>query len=456
MKIAIAGAGKLGLRITEILKGGDHSITLIDKDEELVRRLAVSLDVATVAGNAKEASLLEQIGIHEFDYFIAVTDRDEKNLVIGAVAKRLGVTRVIVRIRDPEYGGQYRLLEEIFGVDHIVNPDRGVAEEINKYLTEKYSFQGGVLHAGKAAVLEMEAGEMPGFAVGSVSGISESLKSAKMSLAAISKNGKFIIPKCDEDYIIEKDDFLYIVGDRKYIEGLASKNIDEERRTDTKRVMIAGGGKVGFYLARLLEDFGASVKIVEIKKQRCQYLSEHLQNTLVLNGDAADTELLENESFSEVDTLVGVTGFDEENLLLALMAKQAGIEDAIAKVSRESFGELITSMGVDMVVNPIDISVSHIVRIIDGAAVLSSHIIQGQAELVQIMADRGMSLHGKDVGSLNLPSGVAIIALQRGETVILPDDDTKMTEGDRLLILSLLSESFDLEKLLRVKKGFFA
>jgi len=456
MKIAIAGAGKLGLRITEILKGGDHTIMLIDKDEDLIRRLSNTLDVATVPGNAKEVALLEDIGIKGYDYFIATTDRDEKNIVIGSLAKHLGVPNVIVRIRDPEHDNQFDMLKKTFGIDYIVNPDRSVAEEINLYLVEKYSLRGGILNAGKVSLLEITVDKRPEFIGKGISQARETLRRADMSLAAISKNGKMVILHPGDDGLIEASDELYVVGDRDRIESASAKMIDKDRYTDIQHVMIAGGGKAGFYLARMLEDFGASVKIIEINKQRCQYLATHLENVLVLNGDATDSALLNDENFDEMDAFVSTTGFDEENLLLALMAKKAGIEDVIAKISRESFETLITNMGVDMVLNPIDISASHIVRMIKGASILSSHIIQGQAEFVHLAVDRDMSAQGKEIKSLKLPPGIAIIALQRGTEVILPDEDTKIMEGDRLVILSLLSESFDLEKLLKVKQGFFS
>ena len=460
MKIAIAGAGKLGLRITEILKGGDHSIILIDKDEKLIEKLSVSLDVATVAGNAKEISLLEEIGIGDYDYFITTTDSDEKNIVIGAAAKKLGVPKIIARIRDPEYDNQDEHLKDTFGIDYIINPERLIAEEINKYLVEKYSFKGGILHAGGVSVLEIAVDKMPGLIGHGISEAQKELNTADTSLTAISKNGKLIIlhqgeGPVPEDFIIEKDDVLFVVGGREAIGCIAKEIIDKERYTDIQRVMIAGGGKVGYYLAHLIEKFGVSVKIIEPDEGRCSYLAARLPNALILNGDATDTGLLDDESFEDMHAFVSVTGFDEVNLLLALMAKQAGIEDVIAKVSRESFEEIITNMGIDMALNPVDISANHIVRNIEDTSILSSYIIQGQAELLRIVVEKGMKAEGKEIGGLALPNGLSIIALQRRSEVILPDSKTRIIEGDRLIILSLLSESFDLEELLKVKHGFF-
>ena len=455
MKIAIVGAGKLGLRVAEILKGGDHSITLIDKDEELVKKLGVSFDVTTVAGNAKDASLLEEMGIDDFDCLVATTDRDEKNMVIGAIAKQLGVSRVIIRTRDPEYDNHDELLKSIFGIDYIANPERSVAEEINKYLVEKHSFIDGILHAGKVSLLEIAVEKMPELIGKMVSNIHENLEKSGLSLAAISKNGKLIVLREGEDYLTEEDDVIFVVGDRDNIAKIATKIIDHERYTDIHHVMIAGGGKVGFYLARMLERFGASVKIIETDMQRCNYLAAHLPNALILNGDATDVNLLSDENFEKMNAFVSTTGFDEVNLLLALMAKKANIEEVIAKISRESFGELITSMGVDMVLNPVDISANHIVRNIEEASIISTQIIQGQAEFLRIIVEKDMWAEGKDIESLALPIGLDIIAIQRGTNVIIPDFKTKIMEDDRLVILSHLSESFDLEKLLKVKHGLF-
>ncbi|MDR1574059.1 MAG: NAD-binding protein, partial [Clostridiales Family XIII bacterium] len=222
------------------------------------------------------------------------------------------------------------------------------------------------------------------------------------------------------------------------------------------KAMIAGGGKVGLYLARLLSEFGIAVKIIESDKQRCQYLSSHLENVLILHGDATDIALLEEEGFAETDAFVSATGYDEENLLLALMAKQRGVEDVIAKISRESYYGLIESMGIDMVMNPVDISAGYMLRIIQGSElIVFSKLIQGQAELIEFIADENMMLADKPISELGLPNGVIIASIHRGGDVIIPTGSTEIEEGDRVLIFCLLSEVSDLEKLLRFRRGLF-
>jgi len=203
----------------------------------------------------------------------------------------------------------------------------------------------------------------------------------------------------------------------------------------------------------MLQSFGASVKIIEGDKKRCQYLSEHLNDVLILHGDATDINLLHDENLEEMDAFVSTTGFDEENLLLALMAKQAGIEDVIAKISRESFGDLIEQMGVDMALNPIDIEATHVHRYLQGSRIIKSQIIEGQAELLYIALDDDMVIADKKIRSMKIPDGMKIVVLQRGPEVILPDENTILLEGDRILIMCELTEAIDLEKLIRLKRG---
>ncbi|MDR1953301.1 MAG: Trk system potassium transporter TrkA [Clostridiales Family XIII bacterium] len=448
MKIAIVGAGKLGLKIAEMLIGGDHAVTVIDKDEELIGRLGTSLDIMSVVGNGKEVSLLNEVGISSYDYLIATTDRDEKNIVIASTAKRLGVNKVIARLRDPEHMGQRGFIMESFGIDYVTNPDLGVAEEINKYLVEKYTLSNGVFYAGRVSMLEFIAEKIPELVGLTTKAAEQTLKGARV--VAISKNGKVIVSGAGEILIGAEDD-LYVIGERSIIDSLSKKVYERGKYTDIQKVMIAGGGKAGLYLAGMLEEFGASVKIIDSDKARCQYLSTHLHNVLILHGDATDVNLLRDENFGEMDAFVSVTGFDEENLLLALMAKQAGIEDVIAKISRESFGDLIESMGVDMALNPVDISANHILRFLQGSKIISSQIIQGQAELIQIAIEDDMVLSDKPIARLKLPEGMMIAAIQRGGKVIVPDEITRVEDGDRVIILSLLSDAFDLEKLLRTR-----
>ena len=448
MKIAVVGAGKLGLKIVNALVGGNHSITVIDKNEAILNKISQQYDVLVACGNAKQISLLKRESIHTFDFLIACTDSDEKNIVIASFAKKLGCTKVIARVRDPEHMNQMDFIKETMNIDHIVNPDLGITLEIYKYLVEKYTLTNGIFSSGKVSLVQFKAKRLPRLIDLSMVEVSKVLPN--MLVIALSRNGKIIIPHGQTT--IEAGDTVYLIGEKNQIAELHRKVYEKGKYTDLQKVMIAGGGKTGYYLADKLSEF---VKLIEKSKERCYYLSTHLDDVMVLHGDATDSTLLEEENLDEMDAFVAATGLDEENLLLALIAKQQDIEDVIAKVSRQSYKDLIERMGVDMVLNPLDIVASNILRYIQGSKrIISYLLIQGQAEIMEIIASEDMKLANTPLKHVKLPDGVLVAAIHRGPKVIIPNGDTEILADDKVTIFCLLSDIGELEKLMTTKRGF--
>ena len=448
MNIAIIGGGKLGIKVCEALVGGDYSITIVDTNDALLDRLSQQFDVMTVNEDARDINVLKEIGINKFQYVLVETGRDETNLVIGGFAKKLGCHRVIVRVRDPEYMKHFEFIRTSMGIDYIVNPDFAITMEIYKYLSEKYTLNNGVFTSGRIALIEFKAKrkkELIGLKMPEVRRLMPD-----MLIAAISRNGKVIIPHGNDE--IREDDAVYVVGEKNEIMELNKKVHVKGKYTDLQKVMIIGGGKTGYYLAQRLADFGASVKLVEQSKERCQYLSTRIPNVMILHGDGTDMDMLEEENIDEMDAFVTATGYDEQNLLLALTAKQKGIEDVISKISRESYSGLIEEMGVDMVLNPLDITAAYIFSIIQGEKrVISSMLVQGQAEIIEVVATPGMKMVGDTLQNLNLPKGVLIASIYRQGEVIIPDGNARIKDGDRVIMFSLLSDIADLEKLMKIR-----
>ncbi len=448
MNIAIIGGGKLGIKVCEALVGGDYSITIVDTNDALLDRLSQQFDVMTVNEDARDINVLKAIGINKFQYVLVATGRDETNLVIGGFAKKLGCHRVIVRVRDPEYMKHFEFIRTSMGIDYIVNPDFAITMEIYKYLSEKYTLNNGVFTSGRIALIEFKAKrkkELIGLKMPEVRRLMPD-----MLIAAISRNGKVIIPHGNDE--IREDDAVYVVGEKNEIMELNKKVHVKGKYTDLQKVMIIGGGKTGYYLAQRLADFGASVKLVEQSKERCQYLSTRIPNVMILHGDGTDMDMLEEENIDEMDAFVTATGYDEQNLLLALTAKQKGIEDVISKISRESYSGLIEEMGVDMVLNPLDITAAYIFSIIQGEKrVISSMLVQGQAEIIEVVATPGMKMVGDTLQNLNLPKGVLIASIYRQGEVIIPDGNARIKDGDRVIMFSLLSDIADLEKLMKIR-----
>lgn len=448
MNVAIIGAGKLGTRVAASLLGGDYAVTIIDKNEEVLTKLSQQMDVMTINADARDLSVLKEINIHTFSYLLAATANDEVNMVIASFAKKLGCRRVIARVRDPEYMNHFGFIKENMDIDSIVNPDLAITVEIYKYLVEKYTLSNGIFTSGKISLIEFPSKKYPKLIGRKMPEIREVFPN--MLIAAISRNGKVVIPHGDDEIL--PGDYLYVIGEKDQVVELHKKVHERGKYTKLQKVMIIGGGKTGFYLAEKLSEFGIAVKLIEKNKDRCRYLSTHLNNVMILHSDGTDIGFLEEENLNEMDAFVTATGYDEENLLLALTAKQHGIEDVISKVSHESYKALITRMGVDMVLNPLNITVSDILKFIQGdKKIISSLLIQGQAEIMEVVAHSHMTMLGVPLSQLNLPEGVLIAAIHRGQKVIIPNGNTVIQWNDRVIILCLLNQIDDMEKLFKNK-----
>ncbi len=447
MKIAIMGAGKLGLRVTEALLDGDYDITLVDTNEARLTMLSQQYDVLTYVGDARTIDILKEMDIDSYDFLLACTSSDDANIIAASNAKALGCRKVVARLTEPEYMNQNDFICHHYKIDSIINPDMLITGEIYRYLIEKYSLSNGVYTSKRIAMIEIDA-DRESRVVGKP--ITEFRNILPNTLVVgISRHGKIIIPHGTDT--IESGDLLYLVGEKEEMLKYARK-FTVRRKNDTQKVMIVGGGRTGFYLAQKLADYGAYVKIIESSEKRCHYLSSHLNNVMVLNGNGTDLALLEEENFEQMDAFVTATGFDEENLLLALTAKNHGIEDVISKVSHESYDDLISKLGIDIVLNPMDISASAILRIISGSKrVLSTVLLQGQAELLEIYVDKTLAIVNKKLKSLKLPDYMLIAAINRGSKTIIPSGDDTILPGDHLIMVCLLSHIGYIEKLIKTK-----
>ena len=446
MKLALVGAGKFGTAIVNALLGGKNEVTVIDKDADLIQRISDHYDVLTIQDDALDIDVLKSISIDKYDYLIAATESDETNMLVCKFAKELGCPQTIARIRAPKHMEQMDFIKSTMSIDHAINPDMICAVEIFRYLTQKYNLSGGRHVSGRVAILECDIEKIPGLAGHTLREVGPKLP--ELLIAAVSRNGKVIIPNGSTELMAE--DTLYVIGSERKINQLGVRIRNTDNSTSVKKVMIAGGGKTGFYLARMLEDFGASIKIIDQDRARCEYLSQELENTLVLNGDATDTNLLREENLDGMDAFVALTGFDEENLLLSLIAKQHGVEDVVTKISRTSYTPLTENLGMDMIINPMDMCAASILRYIENDdVVLFSQIINGQAEFLEISAEKGMALTEKTLAEMDLPQGVLIAAVHRKGDIITPRGDTRIQPGDRVIILAMLSKAAELEALLK-------
>lgn len=444
MKIAIIGAGKLGISVTEALISGDYDITLVDTNEEKLNVVSQQYDILTYVGDANRISLLKDLGINNYDFLISCTSSDDTNIFAASSAKALGCKKVVARVTAPEHMNQTDFICQNFNIDSIINPDMLITGEIYRYLVDKYSLDNGIYTNKRIALIEIKASQEPKVIGKPISEFRNVLPNTLV--VGVSRHGKVIIPHGNDS--IEDGDVLYLVGEKKEMLSYAKK-FSQEQKTNAQKVMIVGGGRTGYFLAQKLSEYGALVKLLEVDRKRCTYLSNNLKNVMVLNGNGTDMKLLEDENLDEMDAFVAATGFDEENLLIALAAKNHGIEDVISKVSHDNYNDLISELGIDVILNPMEISASAILRIISGSKrVLSSVLLQGQAELLEIYVDENMSLINTHLSDLEIPDYAIIAAINRGTKTIIPTGEDVIMPGDHLIIVCLLSHIGYIEQLL--------
>jgi trk system potassium uptake protein TrkA len=449
MKVMIVGAGKLGYKLAELMNNEDIDVTLVDTNFKTLERINDHLDVLTVAANGIQIGALKELDIQTYDLLVAATNSDETNTLICSLAKKLKCKKTIARIRNPEFTEQLDFVKSQMGIDHIINPDLTTAIEMERYLLRSYNFYSDDFAKGKVSMVDFNIGNIEGFVGNRIMDL-RGLEG--LLITAVSRNGDLIIPNGSTKLI--ENDVIHVIGKAKNINKLGEKlriNMDKKR---TKKAMILGGGKIGYYLAQRLESSNVFVTIVEKDKSRCEYLSEKLNHAMIIHGDGTDIDLLEEEDLASQDAFIGVTDYDEQNLLMALVSKQLGVNKTIAKISRPNYINIIDKLDIDVALNPINITASDILRFIRGGKVVSvSLLLGGQGEVTEIIASEDLPIVGKPISKLGLPKGIIIGAIVHGEEVIIPKGDTIIQPKDRIVVFSLVSDTLAFKKMIKPNKG---
>jgi len=442
LKIIIIGAGKVGCQIAKTLSSENHDVVIIEKDDMKRQSAQDNLDVLTILGNGANVRTLEEAGIKQTDMIIAVTSSDEANMIACMTAKQFGVPQKIARIRNPEYLYANALSREKLGIDLTINPERATAKEIVKLLkspinvAQVQSFAGG-----KVQLFELKIEK--GFPF-----INQQLKAITFKypilVAAIFRNDKIIIPNGEER--ITAGDNLYILIKKDYFAGL--NEIFNQKPLNMQNVMILGGSRIGIQTALILAKLGINTKLIERDKERCEKIAEKLPHTLVINGDGTNIDLLKSEGIETIDGFVAVTGFDEDNLLVALLAKHLGTKKVIAKVDRTNYIPILEKIGVDAVVNPRMTTASAILRFIRKGKIISLTLLkEGEAEVIELIVSPYSKIINKPLKKANLPQNSIIGAIVRKDEVIIPHGNDIIQPEDKIIIFALSSDIKKIEKI---------
>jgi trk system potassium uptake protein TrkA len=450
MKIIILGAGQVGGTVAESLVSEQNDITVVDTDPARLHALQDRLDLRTVTGSAAHPTVLTEAGIEDADLLIAVTQSDETNLVACKLAARMfNVPRRIARIRATDLLDDPRVLgPDGFDVDLSICPEQVLTDYIVKLVEfpealQVLDFAGG--RVSLVAVRAYQGGPMVGRPVKEIRG---HIPNIDTRIVAIFRRDGAVLP--DGATIIEAGDEVFCLAASDDIRQV----MKELRRMDqpVKRVMIAGGGNIGMRLARALES-DYSVRVIEHNKRRCEGLAAKLNRTLVLNGDATDEELLEQENIAEMDLFVAVTNDDENNIMSCLLAKKMGARRVVALINRRSYVDLLQSGQIDIAISPAQATIGKLLAHVRRGDVVAVHSLRrGAAEALEavVHGDRdSCRVTGRRVEEIELPAGATIGAVVRGSEVLMAHHDTRIEAEDHVIVFVT-----DKKTLPRVEKLF--
>ncbi len=459
MKIAIAGAGKIGSYLVERLVAEGHDVTVIDQDEKILEEISWNLDVQTVVGKASSLDVLRKAGIASAEIVVAVTNSDETNLIVCLLADSLNLEiRKIARVRDLLVG-QGSLSPRIAQVfDEFINPDREAANYLCKVLDIPGACDVIDFADGKVDVIGVTLGKKSQVVGRSLREFrvnddesdepSEVDITGSILVVAIAREGELIIPSGSD--ILQVRDTVYVASKPDQIEKIF--RIEGSVRPTIKTVMIAGGNGLGRILAQSLSERDIKVKLIEEDPEVCDRLAHELENVLVLKGSLVDQTLLREEGVEDVDVFIGVTGDDEDNILSALLAKRLGAKQTAVAVNSYSYLNLVTTIGIDIVVSPMIAGASSILKFVRPGAVSGVFSTRdNKAEVFQVVVSDNSKVLGKALKDKPFPAGVIVAAVIRDDDVTIPDGETVIRADDQLILFADPGVMSKLEKLIKTR-----
>ena len=458
MKVIVCGAGQVGFTIAKTLAGENNQVTVIDQKPEMLRKVTETLDVAVVLGQASNPSVLEEAGARDAEMVIAVTGSDEVNMVTCQLSHMLfNIPTKIARVRAQDFLNP--VWAPIFGpdrmpIDVIISPEVEVARAILRRFevpgaTEVIPLVGGLV---KLIGIRCDA-DCPI--------INAPLRQLEIlfpdhhnTIIAIIRNGQLIIPTSD-DCLREGDDIYCVVDSTQVEMALTGFGIIEP---EARRVIVLGGGIIGQGLAQQIKENYPDiwVTVIEQNRERAEIVAKSLPKCVVLAGDVLAPELLHEAGVSKSEVVIAVTNSDETNLLSALLAKRYGASRTMALLNSSNYNALTAPLGIDVVINPRSITVSNILQRIRRGRIHAIHSLQeGLGEVIEADAMETSGLVGKPLRDVQLPDGIQIGAVVRGQTVISPRGATVIEVGDRVVLFAAANSIKKAEKLFSVRLEYF-
>ncbi|WP_396433147.1 Trk system potassium transporter TrkA [Limnohabitans sp.] len=462
MNIIILGAGRVGESVAESLVSEQNDITVIDQDPVRLRALEDRLDLRGVLGNGIQPSVLREAGAKDADMVIACAAADESNLVVCKIAHDLfNVPTTIARLRSPEFNeGDELLGKSGFAVDHVICPEESVMRYIEQLIQYPEALQVLEFASGRVSLIVVRASADSLLVNHTIAEFRDRLPHAEMRVVALYRSDAQV-DALPETRILPGDEVFVLADTRKIPVVLAGIHKTDKA---VQRLMLAGGGKVGLRLARKLAD-NYAVKLIERDKKRCEYLASQLPSrTLILNGDGADEDLLQEENVGDMDLFLALTSDDEDNIMSAMLAKRMGARRVMALINRRAYADMMQGSTIDIAISPAQTVIGELLAHLRRGDVAAVHSLRrGAAEALEGIA-RGdvktSKLVGRRVEEIKLPKGVSMGAIVRGEgkksEVLMPHHDTLIEADDHIILfIPNKRDVRAVEKLFQVSATFF-
>lgn len=443
MNIIIAGDGEVGFHLAKLLSGDKHNITIVDPQHDLLEKIGKNSDILTITGDSTSPHVLEQAHIDKTDLLLSVVHDERTNILTAIIGKKLGAKKTIARINNPEYMEDYykKIFNEL-GIDTLVCPERIASKEIVKLLSQPLATEFFEFSDGKLLLFLIKLDENALVIGKTLDQIAMENKELHFRAVAIHRDSKTIIPRGKDKFV--GGDLAYVIAKpdaQEILLKLSGKQIKP-----VKNIMIIGGSRIGRKTAKRLEH-EMSVKIIDSDIDRCHSLSEELDHSLVINGDARNTDLLEEEAVDKIDAFIALTDDTETNIFTCLLAKKYGVERIIALVENIDFIDIAQRIGIDTIINKKLITASYIVRFTLGTEVLNTKCLIGiDAEVLEFVAQKDSKATKKPIKDLNVPDGVIIGGIVRGDEGFIALGNTQILENDKVVVFSLPNEINNISK----------
>jgi len=454
MNIIICGAGKVGFSISKQLSAQGHSITVIDQSSELIQKINEAQDVKGIVGTATFPSVLEKAGAEDADMIIAVTKSDETNMVICQVAYSIfKVAKKIARIRTQEFlNAKFNKLfgEANLPIDVIISPEMEVARSLQRRLEAPGALDNVQFANNKITVLEINIDKSCPLVNTELAELTKKFPNLNANILGVIREGKFVILKKKDK--LKVDDKAFVVISASQIDLTLSAFGHEEKMS--KKILIIGGGNIGYNLAKNLENDheGIRVKIIEKNKERAEFIANELNNTIVINGDGLEEDVLKEANIQEVETILSLTNDDEDNIMLSVLAeKNNPNKKTIALVNKQNYSLLQSSLKIDDLVDPRLTTVSTILKHVHKGTIETVYtLLDGEYEFIEAEVLETSELISKSIKESNLPKEIRIGAVVRKDKVLIPKSDFKFQKKDLVVFLCKREHLQKIESLFRI------